>query len=51
MTIRRYRPDRRLPRAREILHRHSRAFDDAGADLLDEWMTACPAADSPKPAS
>ena len=45
MRARRYRSDRRVRRTREIRHRRSRAFDDSGADQLDEWMTACPGAD------
>src|SRR5262245_29981989 len=49
MTARRYQSDRRAPRPREIRHRLLRAFDDSGADQLDEWMTACPGADTPQP--
>jgi len=48
MTARRHRSGRRPPHTRELLHRRSRAFDDPGADLLDEWMAACPAAEAPK---
>jgi hypothetical protein len=48
MTRRRLQSDRGTERARETLHRRSRAFDDSGADQWDEWMAACPAADPPK---
>jgi hypothetical protein len=52
MTARRYRSDPKLPRTRELTHRRSRAaFDDPGADQLDEWMAACPAAEAAKSAS
>jgi hypothetical protein len=51
MTARRLRSDRGFERAREILHRRSRAFDDSGAEQWDEWMAACPAADTPKPSA
>ena len=49
MTARRYQSDRGAPRPREIRHRLPRAFDDSGVDQLDEWMTACPGADTPQP--
>ena len=48
MTRRRLQSDRETERARETLHRRSRAFDDSGADQWDEWMAACPATDAPK---
>ena len=51
MTARRYRSDRRVRRRREIRHGRSRAFDDSGADQLDEWMTACPGADTTQASS
>src|SRR5689334_7715866 len=51
MTPRRLRSDRGAQHVRETLHRRSRAFDDPGADQLDEWMAACPAADAPKPSA
>jgi hypothetical protein len=42
-----HRPGRRTLHPREIIYRRPRAFDDAGADQLDEWMAACPGADAP----
>jgi len=51
MTARRWR-DRGARRPREIMHRRSRAFDDdPGADEFDEWMAACPPADTSQPSS
>lgn len=46
MTRRPYRSDRRVLRARETLR--SRAFDSA-TDELDEWMVACPQAETMPP--
>ena len=45
-----YQPVRRTKRLREIVYRRSRAFDDR-AEQFDEWMAACPEADTPYPAA
>jgi hypothetical protein len=46
-----YQPGRRILRPREIMYRRPRAFDDPGAEQLDDWMAACPEADTPYPAA
>lgn len=43
-------PRRRRLRRREILYRRPRAFDDP-AEQFDEWMAACPDADTPQSAA
>jgi hypothetical protein len=46
-----YRPGRRELRRRETTYRRPRAFDDPGAEQFDDWMAACPEADTPYPAA
>jgi gentisate 1,2-dioxygenase len=45
-----YRPGRKALR-RETMYRRPRAFDDPGAEQFDDWMAACPGADTPHPAA
>jgi hypothetical protein len=45
-----HQPGRRTLRPREIRYRRPRAFDDP-AEQFDEWMAACPEADTPHPAA
>jgi hypothetical protein len=33
------------------MYRRPRAFDDPGAEQFDDWMAACPGADTPYPAA
>ena len=50
MIAQHHQPGRRTLRPREIRYRRPRAFDDP-AEQFDEWMAACPEADTPYPAA
>jgi hypothetical protein len=49
MKTRRYQPNRRVQHTRETVIRRPRPLEDPGFDELDEWMVACPAADTAQP--